>query len=177
MRFAAIVSIPALTLPIVNTSNVSGAPYLDPHSTLLSRKIRLGPYLPDPPWPVPDPGMVGCYFVEDGAYNLDVGVALIALQAKRDEQCRIDDDKFHILSFDGTYNATERKCKTLHVEGSAAMSICGPAGWGFTCAEMARLFERIYVPCRKYVNESWRLTGQLTTMDGGWLTILPVARL
>lgn len=116
---------------------------------------------------------MGCYFVEDGAYNLDVEIALIALQAKRDEQCRIDDDEFHDLD---TYNATERRCKTLHAEGSAAMSICGPARWGFACSEAARLFEKIYVPCRKYVNGSWRLTGQLTTMDGGLLAILPAAR-
>lgn len=175
MRFATISSLPAvLTLPVVNTPNISEVSYLDP---LLSRGIRPGPYLPDPPWPIPDPGMVGCYAVGDGASSLDVGLALIALQAKRDESCRIDDDEFHILSFSGTFNATERRCKTLHVEDSAAMSICGPAGWGFGCAEMARLFTKIYVPCREYVNDSWRLTGQMTMPDGGWLTILPTTRL
>lgn len=172
MRFAKMAAIPAL-MPIFHTSNVSEISYIDP----LSGGIRPGPYLPDPPWPVPGPGRIGCYAVQDGAYTLDVGIALIALQAKRDEQCRIDGDEFHILSFDDTYNATAPRCKTLHVEGSAAMSICGPAGWGFACAEAARLFARIYVPCRMYVNESWRLTGQLTTLDGGWLTILPSTRL
>lgn len=178
MRFAKMAAIPAL-MPIFHTSNITEVSYLDSYSTPLSGGIRPGPYLPDPPWPVPGPGGIGCYAVKDGAYNHDVGIALIALQAKRDEQCRIDDDddEFHILSFDDTYNATAPKCKTLYVEGSAAMSMCGPTGWGFSCAEAATLFARIYVPCRMYVNESWRLTGQLTTLDGGSLIILPSARL
>lgn len=186
MRFATAFSLPALTLPIINTARPPEVSFFNtsfiepnisyPYSTLLPRDLPPGPYLPDPPWPIPSPGTIGCYAVDDGAYNIDVGIALIALQMKGAEPCRIDDDEFYIQSFDTTYNATERRCKTLHAEGTAAMSMCGAPGWGFTCGEMARLFERIYVPCRLYVNESWRITGQLTMDDGGWLAILPLAR-
>lgn len=169
MIFATVLSLLALTFPVASLARPKETTYIDTIEWYTLGARQLIRYLPEPPWEIPDRGRILCVKLNDGAHNLDVHAALLGLHARGEEPCRIDEDE-------NTFNSTGRICKSLQIVDSAAMSICGSPGWGYTCGDAARIFDRVFLACRKFLNGTWRLSGQLVTDDGGWLTILPVGR-